>query len=48
MEKRLMYKTPFLRNVALSTELNFLTSGSGENADPKDGNWTSPFDTFDE
>lgn len=48
MDKRVLYVTPALRYVALSLDENFLTSGSGENADPKDGNWTSPFYGFDD
>lgn len=33
------YVKPSLRTIGVLSELNFLATGSGEDADPKDGSW---------
>lgn len=38
MEKKL-YSAPLLRMLEARPEINFLTSGSGEDAHPEDGLW---------
>lgn len=39
METKKIYLMPALRTTVLGCEVNFLATGSGENADPKDGSW---------
>lgn len=46
MDKRI-YVIPSLRQLALQADGNFLTSGTGENADPQPGQWSAPYDDFD-
>lgn len=40
MEKR-SYLVPAMRVVSLLADDNFMTSGTGENANPEDGYWES-------
>lgn len=47
MNKRALYVAPSLRQLALGLDSNFLTSGTGEDANPGTGNWVSPYDEFD-
>ncbi|MBP5690103.1 MAG: hypothetical protein J6W74_04230 [Bacteroidales bacterium] len=39
MERKKTYLMPALRTTALGSEVNFLATGTGEDADPKNGSW---------
>jgi len=47
MNKRALYVAPALRQLALGLDSNFLTSGFGEDAQPGQGQWVSPYEEFD-